>query len=332
MPRTVDGCDFSRAVLDLRSLPDAAPAQVVRSRRDHRLAPHPPARRPHRLRSDQLLRRPAHRGARGVRSCVPADQSTPSLRARSRLRDPRWTGFLPCLKGYHLTNRQGGQRRDAASDERAELRNAARRVAGRRTDAEHGAERASWRGKGPVLLGQPCDCAVELCDLRAEEFDHSIDLLSDPVLPDARAGHAWFGSPGFAEANWWCWCCTGGSPCHEPTLLICKSEPWWHCSMAPAAGRRRSGMPCGLYCGEVVSTAARHGKRRGDQAARGAMPQAGVRALLSPVAHCLSRIAEHPSITRALAAELAARGIHASHMAVWRLIRADSMRFKSRTG
>lgn len=43
----------------------------------------------------------------------------------------------------------------------------------------------------------------------------------------------------------------------------------------------------------------------------------------------LERIAEHPSITtRALAAELSSRGIEASHMAVWRLVRAEGMTFK----
>ena len=43
----------------------------------------------------------------------------------------------------------------------------------------------------------------------------------------------------------------------------------------------------------------------------------------------LSRLAEHPSITtRQLAFELGTRGIKASHMAVWRLLRAEGMTFK----
>lgn len=46
-------------------------------------------------------------------------------------------------------------------------------------------------------------------------------------------------------------------------------------------------------------------------------------------AFILARMAEHPSITtRALAAELSFRGIEVSHMAVWRLVRAEGMTFK----
>jgi len=46
-------------------------------------------------------------------------------------------------------------------------------------------------------------------------------------------------------------------------------------------------------------------------------------------AFLLARIAEHASVTtRDLAAELAARGVKVSHMAVWRLLRAEGITFK----
>ena len=43
----------------------------------------------------------------------------------------------------------------------------------------------------------------------------------------------------------------------------------------------------------------------------------------------LARVAQHPSMTtRELARELGARGLDASHMAVWRLLRAEGITFK----
>lgn len=47
----------------------------------------------------------------------------------------------------------------------------------------------------------------------------------------------------------------------------------------------------------------------------------------------LGRLAAHPSVTtRQIAAELRARGVDASHMAVWRLLRAEGLSFKKEDG
>ena len=61
-------------------------------------------------------------------------------------------------------------------------------------------------------------------------------------------------------------------------------------------------------------------------AKQGAAPP---RKLAGERAFILSRLAEHPSITtRALAGELCGQGIEVTHMAVWRLMRAEGLTFK----